>query len=161
MSFARSLQPALRLSARSFHAGRVVAVKAGPVSQSSVSVGKYIEGTVNDPVTFPTPDKSHGSYHWTFERALSAALVPLVGATAVTSAHPILDGILSVSLVVHSHIGFDSVFTDYLHPRKFPVLGAIAKWGVRLVTGGVLVGVYQFNTNDIGMTELLKKIWKA
>ncbi|KAK4700066.1 succinate dehydrogenase (ubiquinone) membrane anchor subunit, partial [Phenoliferia sp. Uapishka_3] len=221
MSFSRSLQPALRLAnARAFHAGRVVAVKAAPVAQSSVSVGKYIEGTVNDPIVFPVrsripinnwfcrsvrhstdpgffvlkaPDKSHGSYHWTFERVLSAALVPLVGATAVTSVNPVLDGILSVALVVHSHIvcyflkpgqvgngenfdkggwlttafllrdmqGFDSIFTDYLHPRKFPVLGAIAKWGVRLATGGVLVGVYQFNTNDIGMTELLKKIWKA
>lgn len=48
-----------------------------------------------------------------------------------------------------------------LHERKFPILGLIAKWGVRLATGGVLVGVYQFNTNDIGLTELTKKIWKA
>lgn len=78
--------------------------------------------------------------------------MPLVGATAVTSVNPILDGILSVALVVHTHIGFDSIFTDYLHPRKFPVLGGIVKWGVRLVTGGVLVGVYQFNTNDIGVS---------
>lgn len=57
--------------------------------------------------------------------------------------------------------GFDSVFVDYLHPRKFPVLGQIAKWGLRLATGGALVGLYQFETNDIGLTELLKKLWKA
>jgi hypothetical protein len=46
--------------------------------------------------------------------------------------------------------GFDQVLTDYLHPRKFPVIGNIAKWFVRLASGGVLVGIYQFNTTDIG-----------
>lgn len=132
-----------------------------------------IVGTVNDPVVFPAPNKAHGSYHWTFERFLSAALVPLVAATAVTSVNPVLDGVLSVALVAHSHMvragditagergdkadgwdsvaqGFDQILIDYLHPRKFPVLGNVAKWFVRLATGGVLVGVYQFNTNDVG-----------
>ena len=63
-----------------------------------------VEGTVNDPVTFPTPNKAHGQYHWTFERLLSAALVPLVGATAVSSANPVLDGILCTAIVAHSHM---------------------------------------------------------
>jgi succinate dehydrogenase (ubiquinone) membrane anchor subunit len=132
-------------------------------------------GTVNDPTPFPAPNKAHGSYHWTFERLLSASLVPLVGATAVTSVNPILDGILAVAIVAHSHMvrsgrvngrergretndrllagrkqGFDQILIDYLHPRKFPVIGNIAKWLVRVATGGVLVGVYQFNTNDVG-----------
>lgn len=46
----------------------------------------------------------HGSYHWTFERTLAAALVPLVGSSMMTSAHPILDGVLAVTLVLHSHV---------------------------------------------------------
>lgn len=109
-----------------------------------------IEGTVNDPVVFPAPNKAHGSYHWTFERLLSASLVPLVASTAVTSVHPVLDGILAVAIVAHSHIGFDAVVVDYVHTRKFPVIGVIVKWLLRAATTGVLVGVYQFNTNDIG-----------
>lgn len=63
-----------------------------------------VSGTVNDPIPFPESSKSHGSYHWGVERGLSAALVPLVIATAVTSANPILDGVLSVALVAHSHM---------------------------------------------------------
>ena len=65
------------------------------------------KGTVNDPTTFPPPNKSHGSYHWAFERLLAASLLPITGAAFVTSgsAYPVLDGILSVSLVMHSHIG--------------------------------------------------------
>ena len=111
-----------------------------------------LQGTVNDPTTFPTSNKSHGSYHWSFERLLSAALVPLTASAAVVSgsAYPIIDGLLGLSLVVHSHIGFDACITDYLHTRKFPVMGQIAKWGVRALTTGALVGVYAFNTQDIG-----------
>lgn len=44
-----------------------------------------IKGTVNDAVAFPTPNKAHGSYHWAFERLLSASLVPLTVAAGVTS----------------------------------------------------------------------------
>jgi len=65
------------------------------------------KGTANDPTTFPPPNRSHGSYHWAFERLLAASLLPITGAAFVTSgsAYPVLDGILGVSLVMHSHIG--------------------------------------------------------
>ncbi|KAM0787528.1 hypothetical protein ACM66B_003599 [Microbotryomycetes sp. NB124-2] len=136
---------------RSFHSGRPLLAEAY----------KHVAGTVNDPTPFPAPNKAHGSYHWSFERALSVALLPMVGATAVSSVNPILDGILATAIVAHTHIGFDAILTDYLHPSKFPVIGNVAKWLVRLATGGVLVGIYQFNTNDIGVTELVKKMWRA
>ncbi|GAA5899453.1 hypothetical protein JCM6882_009120 [Rhodosporidiobolus microsporus] len=143
-----------QLAVRSFATGR-------PVIAAQSAAAKHVEGTVNDPTPFPTPNKAHGSYHWTFERLLSASLVPLIGATAVSSANPVIDGVLCTALVAHSHMGFDQVLTDYLHPRKFPILGPIASWVLRLATVGVLIGVYQFETNDIGLTELLKKAWKG
>ncbi|TFY77698.1 hypothetical protein EWM64_g6310 [Hericium alpestre] len=115
--------------------------------------GPIYPGSVNDPTTFPPPSKTHGSYHWAFERLLSAGLVPLTAAAFVTSgtSAPLLDGIL----------GFDTILVDYLHERKFPVLGKVAKWGLRTATVGVLIGVYQFNTNDIGLTELIRGVWTA
>ncbi|GAA6027241.1 hypothetical protein JCM8097_002516 [Rhodosporidiobolus ruineniae] len=143
-----------QLAKRSFATGR-------PIAAANSSAAQHVQGTVNDPTPFPTPNKAHGSYHWTFERLLSASLVPLIGATAVSSANPVIDGVLCTALVAHSHMGFDQLLTDYLHPRKFPVLGVIAKWLLRFATGGVLVGVYQFETNDIGLTELIKKAWHA
>ena len=62
---------------------------------------------MNDPTSFPAPSRTHGSHHWAFERLLSAGLVPLTAAAFATSgsSYPILDGILGVSLVMHSHIG--------------------------------------------------------
>ncbi|KAJ7175326.1 mitochondrial inner membrane protein [Mycena filopes] len=108
-------------------------------------------GTVNDPTSFPTPSRVHGSHHWSFERLLSAGLIPLTGAAFATSpsVHPVLDGLLGVSLV------FDSIIVDYLHPHKFPMFGHVATWTLRTTTVGVALGVYQFNTNDIGFTELV------
>ncbi|KAJ7210670.1 CybS-domain-containing protein [Mycena haematopus] len=125
--------------------------------------GPIYKGTVNDPTTFPPASRVHGSHHWSFERLMSASLIPLTGAAYATSpsVHPVLDGILAVSLIVHSHIGFDSMVVDYLHPRKFPVIGRVATWTLRAATVGVLVGVYNFNTNDIGLTELVSKVWRA
>ncbi|KAH9999110.1 mitochondrial inner membrane protein [Russula vinacea] len=114
--------------------------------------GPIYKGTVNDPTTFPPSKKSHGSHHWTFERLLSAGLVPLTAAAFVTSGSPtpLLDGLLGISLIVHSHMGFDSILVDYVHKRKFPTLGPLLTWTLRLTSLAVGVGVYQFNTNDIG-----------
>ncbi|KAL7416254.1 CybS-domain-containing protein [Mrakia frigida] len=109
-------------------------------------------GTVNDATTFPPPSKSHGSQHWQFERLLCVALVPLTATSFMlsTSAHPIFDGVLGATLVLHSHIGFDASLTDYLHKRKFPVLGPACAWFIRAASVGALWGVYEFNTNDVG-----------
>ncbi|KIJ26372.1 hypothetical protein M422DRAFT_265193 [Sphaerobolus stellatus SS14] len=117
--------------------------------------GPVLEGTVNDPTPFPPGSRNDGSHHWAFERLLSASLIPLTGASFVlgTSTSPILDGIFGVALIVHSHLGFDQVVLDYLHTRKFPVLGKVAKWGLRTLTAGALVGIYQFNTNDVGALD--------
>ncbi|KAI0692452.1 mitochondrial inner membrane protein [Cytidiella melzeri] len=140
-----------------------IQVRSAHSDTAYVPGGPVYKGTVNDPTTFPTPNRTHGSHHWAFERLLSAALVPMTAAAFVTSgsAYPILDGLLGISLVVHSHIGFDTILVDYLHKRKFPILGPIASWTLRATTVGVLVGIYQFNTNDIGLTELVAKVWAA
>ncbi|KAI0728991.1 mitochondrial inner membrane protein [Fomitopsis betulina] len=142
---------------------RPLVVHGHASNDAYVPGGPVYRGSVNDPTTFPPPSKTHGSYHWAFERLLSAGLLPLTVAAFATSTsnYPLLDGLLGVSLVMHSHIGFDSVVVDYVHPRKFPVLGRIATWTLRATTVGVLVGVYQFNTNDIGLTELIAKVWHA
>lgn len=57
-------------------------------------------------------------------------------------------------LICYYKQGFDNILIDYLHPRKFPLLGPICKWTVRLMTGGALYGLYEFNTNDIGESKL-------
>jgi hypothetical protein len=72
----------------------------------------------------------------------------------------------------------DAQTLDPKDVRKRPFIGPLSKWILRAATTGVLVGVYQFNTNDIGtqhslvhhfflivrclgLTELITHIWTA
>ncbi|KAF9345994.1 membrane anchor subunit of succinate dehydrogenase, Sdh4 [Mortierella sp. AD094] len=108
------------------------------------------------------PNQVHGSYHWDFERILSVSMIPLFAASALNGAHPITDGLLGVVVPIHAHLGFDAMVTDYLHPGKVGNFGnKFFSWTLRGATVLVLVGCYQFNTSDIGLTELIKKSWEA
>ncbi|KAG6380006.1 mitochondrial inner membrane protein [Boletus reticuloceps] len=141
----RSTLPRTFASATGRNVLRTV-LQARRVSSDLTAISK---GTVNDPTTFPPPSKTHGSYHWAFERLLSAATLPMTAAAFATSgtAYPVLDGLLGISLVMHSHIGFDAILVDYLHYRKFPTLGPLTTWTLRATT----VGVWSAFTNSTRM----------
>jgi hypothetical protein len=48
----------------------------------------------------------------------------------------------------------DAQTLDPKDVRKRPFIGPLSKWILRAATTGVLVGVYQFNTNYIGMQHV-------
>ncbi|CAG8504318.1 3541_t:CDS:2 [Ambispora gerdemannii] len=141
-----------------FHAGRILSIQPTKAVRDGAS---YIKGTVNDPVELPARDKVAGAYHWDFERLLAVGLIPLTIASVVNGAHPITDLALGIALPIHAHIGYDAIVTDYLPARRNPILYKVSTWGLRGATLLVLVGCYQFNTNDIGMAELVKRAWHA
>ncbi|KAH6900392.1 CybS-domain-containing protein [Thelonectria olida] len=121
-----------------------------------------IVGTVNDPAPIPEPSASHGSYHWSFERLLAAGLVPLtVAPFAAGSLNPTTDAILCSVLLLHSHLGFQQSITDYFPKRKVPNLRRFFDWVLNIATVLVGVGLYEFETNDVGITEGVKRLWKA
>ncbi|GAA5808227.1 hypothetical protein MFLAVUS_001612 [Mucor flavus] len=110
-------------------------------------------------VAAPKPDRLHGSYHWDLERAVCIALVPIVSSQLAFGASPVLDTLLGVVLPLHLHIGFDACITDYFNARKSVILNKLMTGTLYASTAGVLVGCYQFNTNDIGITEFISKMW--
>ncbi|KAI8333636.1 CybS-domain-containing protein [Chlamydoabsidia padenii] len=112
-------------------------------------------------VTSPPADRMHGSYHWDLERGVSLALVPIIGAQLALGASPITDTLLGVALPLHLHIGFDACITDYFNTRKAPILGRAMTATLYASTAATLVGCYQFNTNDIGLTEFIARMWTA
>lgn len=117
---------------------------------------------VNDPAPMPPPSPSHGSYHWTFERLIAAGLVPLtVAPFAAGSLNPTLDALLCASLLVHSHLGLQAIVIDYLPKSRMPSIRRAVEWALRAATLLVGVGLYEFETNDVGLTEAIKRIWKA
>ncbi|CAH0029664.1 unnamed protein product [Clonostachys rhizophaga] len=121
-----------------------------------------IQGSVNEPAFVPEPNSAHGSYHWATERLLAASLVPLtIAPFAAGSLNPFTDAILCGAVLLHSHMGFQQVVTDYIPKRGWPRLHKVFWWALNLATVTVGVGLYEFETNDVGVTEAIKRIWKA
>ena len=116
----------------------------------------------NDPAPVPAPNPSHGSYHWTFERLISAGLIPLtIAPFAAGSLNPLTDALLCGMILIHSHIGFESIVIDYIPRKRLPKTRVLFWWGLRAATVLVGVGLYEFETNDVGLTEAIKKVWTA
>ncbi|KAK6430599.1 membrane anchor subunit of succinate dehydrogenase, Sdh4 [Oleoguttula sp. CCFEE 5521] len=123
---------------------------------------QVIEGTINDAAPVPEPEPLHGSYHWSFERGVSIALVPLtVIPFAAGSLSPLLDGGLIGLLILHSYMGFGACITDYFPTWRTPITRKLADWANFLAIFVVGWGFYEFETNDVGVTEAVRKIWKA
>ncbi|PMD12761.1 CybS-domain-containing protein [Hyaloscypha hepaticicola] len=123
---------------------------------------QVINGTANDAAPVPPANPSHGSYHWTFERLISAGLIPLtIAPFAAGSLNPTMDAILCATILIHSHIGFESIVIDYIPTKRLPKTRVLFWWGLRLATVVVGVGLYEFETNDVGVTEAIKRIWHA
>lgn len=110
----------------------------------------------------PAPEPTHGSYHWTFERVLAAGLVPLtLTPFASGSASPALDAVLCAAILVHSHMGLKNIIVDYVPRKRLPRARKAFTWGLNAATALVAIGLYEFETNDVGVVEAVKRIWKA
>ncbi|KAL9007047.1 MAG: hypothetical protein Q9188_000251 [Gyalolechia gomerana] len=93
---------------------------------------------------------------------MSAALIPLtIAPFAAGTLNPITDALLCAGIIIHSHIGFQSIIIDYVPDKRLPKTHALFWWGLRLATSVVAIGFFEFETNDIGLTEAIKKIWTA
>lgn len=53
------------------------------------------------------------------------------------------------------------MIVDYFPSRRVPKTKKALGWVLRGATVLVGVGLYEFETNDIGVTEAIKRIWTA
>ncbi|CAO3648469.1 unnamed protein product [Cunninghamella echinulata] len=102
-----------------------------------------------------------GANHWNLERASALLLVPLISTQVIYGPEPIVDGLLGVVLPYHIYLGFDSCITDYIPKRVYPRGYKAAMLSLKASFALTLWGIYEFNTNDIGMTEAIQRIWTA
>ena len=110
----------------------------------------------------PTPSPSHGHYHWTFERGLAAALVPLtIAPFASGSLNPTLDAILGATVLVHSHMGVQAMIIDYVPIKRYRILRKSCHWLLNAATILAAIGLYEFETTDVGLVEATKRLWRA
>lgn len=93
------------------------------------------------------------------ERALSISLLPLILVPMFIGPNPISDFALGLVLPIHCHLGFSAIITDYLPKRKFNHINTISVVTLYVITMLSMYGCYEYNTNSIGMTALVGKIW--
>ena len=58
-------------------------------------------------------------------------------------------------------ICYSAAITDYFPTWRVPKTRKIADWANVLMVFVVGWGYYEFETNDVGLTEGIKRIWKA
>lgn len=128
----------------------------------TIFLSEVIQGTVNDPAPVPSPSPSHGHYHWAFERVIAAALVPLsIAPFAGGSLNPTLDAIFASSLLIHAHVSVQTIIVDYVPTWGWPKLRKFSIWALNAATILAGIGLYEFETTDVGIVEATKRIWKA
>ncbi|SSD59447.1 related to Succinate dehydrogenase [ubiquinone] cytochrome b small subunit, mitochondrial [Saccharomycodes ludwigii] len=123
-------------------------------------------GDVNEAYKPPKPDYFEGSYHWDYERLTAISLLPLTlfpfycAFSSTTAMYPLLDTTLSTFLLIHVNFGLKSCIIDYIPKRKFGVWHTAA---IRLLQLGsilALYGIYDLETNNNGIIDLLSQLWK-
>ncbi|GAV52880.1 hypothetical protein ZYGR_0AI01620 [Zygosaccharomyces rouxii] len=122
-----------------------------------------VEGTPNDPFIPPAPSKTHGSYHWDFERFLAVSLIPLVTLPLATggSISTVADGLLSTVLIGHLYVGFQSCIIDYIPQRVYGKNHGRAMFLLSLGSLLSLIGVYKLETEENGTIGVLTSLWKS
>eukprot|EP00249_Psilotum_nudum_P025977 c31211_g1_i1 orf=2-313(+) len=75
--------------------------------------------------------------------------------------NPTLDAIFVATILIHSHIGFQAVITDYIPQWRMPTARKTFDWLLNLATLLVGIGFYEYETNDVGLCEGVKRVWRA
>ncbi|KAH3684854.1 hypothetical protein WICPIJ_004157 [Wickerhamomyces pijperi] len=121
----------------------------------------YIVGGPNDAAVGNPYDALHGSYHWSYERAVAVALIPLAVTPFVAGVDlPVFDAVFSALLLIHAQAGFTSCITDYIPKRVYGVWNTFA---MRLLAFGSIVslyGIYIMETTDVGLYGMVSKLWE-
>ncbi|OMJ29186.1 Succinate dehydrogenase [ubiquinone] cytochrome b small subunit, mitochondrial [Smittium culicis] len=97
----------------------------------------------------------------TISRMMSAALVPILGVSFLYGPQPINDLLLGIVFPIHAYIGINSSITDYTHKRRYPKLNFLFSWMLNIGTLIALYGCWVINTNDVGLTAFVQKLWNA
>jgi hypothetical protein len=53
------------------------------------------------------------------------------------------------------------MITDYIPVRQYPGMRKAFDWLLKIATVVVMIGFYEFETNDVGVVEATKRIWHA
>ncbi|EDW68335.1 succinate dehydrogenase [ubiquinone] cytochrome b small subunit, mitochondrial isoform X1 [Drosophila virilis] len=96
---------------------------------------------------------------WTLERLVSVGLLAVIPA-AFAAPSQVLDALLAISVVIHTHWGVEAMIVDYLRPGVVGnVLPKVAHIALIIISVATLGGLFYFIKNDIGLANGIKRFW--
>ncbi|XP_060650240.1 succinate dehydrogenase [ubiquinone] cytochrome b small subunit, mitochondrial [Drosophila nasuta] len=105
---------------------------------------------------------SAGSNHtslWTIERVVSAGLLAVIPA-AFLAPSQVLDALLAISVVIHTHWGVEAMVVDYMRPAVVGnILPKVAHIALIIISVATLGGLFYFIKNDVGLANGIKRFW--
>lgn len=127
-----------------------------------------VEGTINDKIQPSKISYFDGGFHWSYEKIISVALIPSTLVPFYSffylenlAINPILDSALAALILIHASYGYKACIIDYIPKRKYGYWHVICKRILQL--GGVLslYGIFVMETENNGLTNLIKRLWLA
>ncbi|KAG6441984.1 succinate dehydrogenase [ubiquinone] cytochrome b small subunit, mitochondrial isoform X2 [Manduca sexta] len=107
-------------------------------------------------------EKGHDhSKLWVVERAVSAALIPLIP-IALLIPNKLFDSLMAILITAHSFWGLEAIAVDYVRASLFgPVIPKIAIGLVYLLSFATLGGLFYIITHDIGLANSIRQFWSV
>lgn len=105
-----------------------------------------------------------GSYQEDYQRIIKYTLIPLTLVPFYTSyagmtLNPIFDVSLSSLYLWYLHYGFSSLIISKIPKRKYPRANKMSMWSLYTATFLSLCGIYQLETENNGLVNLITRIW--
>lgn len=75
----------------------------------------------------------------------------------VGAGNHIVDMGIAICVPIHAYGGWHSIVSDYLPYRKFGAVYDVVTWALRVLSALAVYGMYRLNTEDIGVTMMIKK----
>ena len=96
---------------------------------------------------------------WVMEKLVSVAL-PIVIPAALICESKILDGAMSLLVVMHTHWGLEAIITDYARPSVVGTIVPKALHGALiLLSAATLTGLFMLINDGPGVASSIKSFW--
>ncbi|XP_023176139.1 succinate dehydrogenase [ubiquinone] cytochrome b small subunit, mitochondrial [Drosophila hydei] len=159
---AAALLKSVRLTSLNSYSTIVANTQRQAVSKP-LALAKQISPIVVRNISVSTPRMASAtSSHtrlWTIERIVSAGLLAVIPAAFIAPSQ-VLDALLAISVVIHTHWGVEAMVVDYMRPSVVGnILPKVSHIALIIMSVATLGGLFYYIKNDVGLANGIKRFW--
>ena len=112
----------------------------------------------------PINTSFEGTFKGDYQRIIKYTLIPLSAIPFYTSyagiaLHPMIDTTIAVSFLWYAHYGFSSLILDKIPKDKYSKGHRATMWTLYTSTFLGMCGIYELETENNGVVDLITRIW--